>query len=318
MIECRSPVHRCRRCGHCFIPAAYRNLDKHFHSLKSWAMYLHVAHQISFGTLEELFREMFNLNVFDTEILTFKTLLARMYRPTYRKLMEKILAGQVVHVDETEVKLKTGKGYVWVFASLEEVVYMFRPTREGGFLQELLKDFHGVLVSDFYAAYDAIDCPQQKCLIHLMRDINQDLLNNPFDEELRSITQPFATLLQSIVSTVDQHGLKRRHLMAHEKEVESFFRLLSEKILLLRGRRVAPGAIPQVSGEALHFHPLRWCPLEQQQRRERHQEICLLSRGHSRDHDRSRPERLLGPPEYLPDLPIQGDQFLEVPSLKGD
>ncbi len=97
-----------------------------------------------------------------------------MYQPTYRKLMEMILAGQVVHVDETEVKLKTGKGYVWVFASLEEVVYMYRPTREGDFLRELLKDFHGVLVSDFYAAYDAIDCPQQKCLIHLMRDINQD------------------------------------------------------------------------------------------------------------------------------------------------
>ena len=93
----------------------------------------------------------------------------------------------------------------------------------------MLKDFHGVLVSDFYAAYDAINCPQQKCLIHLMRDINQDILNNPFDEELRSVTQTFGTLLQSIVSTVDQHGLKRRHLMAHEKEVEGFFRLLSEK-----------------------------------------------------------------------------------------
>ena len=39
--------------------------------------------------------------------------------------------------------------------------YMYRPTREGDFLRELLKDFHGVLVSDFYAAYDAIECPQQ-------------------------------------------------------------------------------------------------------------------------------------------------------------
>ena len=159
----------------------------------------------------------------------FKTLLARMYRPTYRKFMEKILAGQVLHVDETEVKLKTGKGYVWVFASLEEVVYMYRPTREGDFLREFLKDFHGVLVSDFYAAYDAIECPQQKCLIHLMRDINQDLLSNPFDEELRSITQPFGTLLQSIVSTVDQHGLKSRFLKAHEEGVASFFRLLTER-----------------------------------------------------------------------------------------
>jgi Transposase IS66 family len=41
----------------------------------------------------------------------------------------------------------------------------------------LLKNFHGVLVSDFYSAYDTIGCPQQKCLIHLIRDINQELLN---------------------------------------------------------------------------------------------------------------------------------------------
>src|SRR6516162_4782720 len=111
--------------------------------------------------------------------------------------MEKMLAGYVLHGDETEVKLKTVKGNIWVFASLEEVVYMYRPNREGAFLQELLKDFHGVLVSDFYAAYDSMTCPQQKCLIHLMRDINQDLLSHPFDEELRSITEPFGTLLQS-------------------------------------------------------------------------------------------------------------------------
>ena len=153
----------------------------------------------------------------------FKTLLARMYGPTYRMLLQRILAGQVVHGDETEVKLKTGKGYVWVFASLEEVVYMYKPTREGGFVKDLLSDFKGVLVSDFYAAYDAVECPQQKCLIHLMRDINQELLNNPFDEELISITQPFGTLLQSIVQTVDQHGLRRKFLEKHDRQVSDFF-----------------------------------------------------------------------------------------------
>jgi hypothetical protein len=52
--------------------------------LKGWSMYLHVAHQISFGTLHEMLKEMFNIHVCDNEILLFKTLLARMYHPTYR------------------------------------------------------------------------------------------------------------------------------------------------------------------------------------------------------------------------------------------
>jgi hypothetical protein len=177
----------------------------------------------------------------------FKNLTAHMYQTTYRKLLEKMLAGQVVYVDETEVKLKTGKGYVWVFASLEEVYYIYRPTREGAFLLELLKDFKGVLVSDFYAAYDGIECPQQKCLIHLIRDINQDLLSNPFDEELRSISQPFGDLLQSIVKSVDQHGLKKRHLQAHERDIARFFKALKD------------GTFSSEVAESLRARLLKYC-----------------------------------------------------------
>ena len=105
--------------------------------------------------------------------------------------------------------------------------FLYRPTREGGFLKNLLKDFKGVLVSDFYAAYDAIDCPQQKCLIHLLRDVNQDLLNNPFDEELQSVTGPFGVLLRNVVTTIDQHGLKRCHLKQHDCGVSQFFAWLA-------------------------------------------------------------------------------------------
>jgi hypothetical protein len=67
----------------------------------------------------------------------------------------------VLHVDETSVKLRSGKGYVWVFASLEDAVYMYKPTREGDFLHEMLKDFKGVLVSDYFAAYDSLSCPSK-------------------------------------------------------------------------------------------------------------------------------------------------------------
>jgi len=50
------------------------------------------------------------------------------------------------------VSIKGETAYVWVFTSLEEVVYLYKETREGDFLQELLREFNGVLVSDFYAA----------------------------------------------------------------------------------------------------------------------------------------------------------------------
>jgi predicted RecB family nuclease len=223
VIECRAAVHECRTCGKVFIPDRYGRAAKHFHGLMGWAMYEHVTHQASYKAVQERFEEFFGLLVGDSEVYRFKTLMARYYRPCYRRLLKTILTGPVLHADETEVKLRTGKGYVWVLAAAEEVVYLYRPTREGDFLPGLLKDFHGVLVSDFYAAYDALPCPQQKCLIHLIRDMNQELLNNPFDSELQSITAPFGTLLRAAVEEVDRHGLKTRHLGRHVRAADRFF-----------------------------------------------------------------------------------------------
>jgi predicted RecB family nuclease len=229
VIEFRTAAYRCNHCGRNMVPDRYNRIAKHFHGLMSWVIYQHVAHRTSGGTITELLREFFSLQVGTEELHMFKSLMARYYRTTTDSLLKKILSGPVLHIDETQVKLKTGKGYVWVFTSTEEVVFMYRQTREGGFLRDMLKDFRGVLVSDFFAAYDSIDCPQQKCLIHLIRDMNQDLLNNPFDEELQLVTQPFASLLRSIVTTIDEHGLKQKHLIRHAGEVDKFFNILSSQ-----------------------------------------------------------------------------------------
>jgi len=92
--------------------------------------------------------------------------------------------GHVLHADETEVHLtRVGKGYVWVFTNLEDVIFMYRKSREGDFLPDLLKGFTGVLISDFYSAYDSLACAQQKCLVHLIRDFNNDIQRNPWDED---------------------------------------------------------------------------------------------------------------------------------------
>jgi hypothetical protein len=86
----------------------------------------------------------------------------------------------------------------------------------------MLSEFSGVLVSDFYTAYDSIDCAQQKCLIHLIRDLNDDLLKNPFDDETKEMAKKFGTILIKIVSTIDDHGLRKKYLRKHKKEAVGF------------------------------------------------------------------------------------------------
>jgi hypothetical protein len=57
-----------------------------------------------------------------------------------------------------------------------------------------------------------------------MRDLNDQILDRPFDQELKCVVMRFAELLHSMVATVDRHGLKSRFLRKHRKEVERFFR----------------------------------------------------------------------------------------------
>jgi hypothetical protein len=156
-----------------------------------------------------------------------KSLAAQSYKSTYESILNKLVSGRLIHADETTMRMRKKSGYVWVLTSLEEVIYIYTDTREGDMIQKLLRDFRGVLVTDFYAAYDGINCPQQKCLIHLMRDLNGDLLKCPFNEEIKSIGQRFTLLLKSIIDTIDQFGLKTKFLRKHKPSVENFYEQLS-------------------------------------------------------------------------------------------
>jgi hypothetical protein len=153
----------------------------------------------------------------------FKLHFSEKYAATFAEIKQNIVKGSLIHVDETEVNIRDSSGYVWVFTNMDSVFYLFRPNREAIFLMDMLKDFNGVLVSDFYPGYDSLPCLQQKCLIHLIRDLNSDLLKNQFDIEFKNIIIEFGKLLRHIVETIDKYGLKKVHLHRYIKDVNKFY-----------------------------------------------------------------------------------------------
>jgi len=146
----------------------------------------------------------------------FKAIVARHYAARYASVLREIVMGRALYVDETPVNLWKSKGYVWVFATVHAVYFFYKDSRQGSFLPDMLTGFNGVLISDFFTAYDALDMPQQRCLIHLMRDLNDDLLKYPFDAELKRLGQMFSSVLRGVVETIDRFGLKKRHLRKHK------------------------------------------------------------------------------------------------------
>ena len=110
---------------------------------------------------------------------------------------------------------------------MTDVFFIYKETRKTDFLNELIKNFEGVLISDFYKGYDGLGCQQQKCLGHLIRDINDSVFKYQQNEELKFIANHFSILLRTIVETIDKYGLKKRNLNKHNEDVDKFYRILN-------------------------------------------------------------------------------------------
>jgi len=199
------------------------------HNLCAYAAYQVIELHLPQNAVAKSMEQLFGLPMSRGLINHLKVRIAERYEGTYRTILDRIVGGKLVHADETRVIVAGKEAYVWVFASLEEVAFVYSDTREAATPQEVLKGFRGVLVTDFYAGYDSIDCLQQKCLIHLIRDINDDIYKQPFNEEIKEIARQFADLLKPIVESVDRFGLKTHHLRKHKKAVHRFFERLSDR-----------------------------------------------------------------------------------------
>jgi hypothetical protein len=64
-----------------------------------------------------------------------------------------------------------------------------------------------------------------------MRDLNDGLLADPLDMELKGLAQRFGQVLQAIIATVDRFGLKARFLKRHKSEVDRFFNTIEARAL---------------------------------------------------------------------------------------
>jgi hypothetical protein len=166
--------------------------------------------------------QLFHISLSAVTLSFCKEYLLRYHEKTFQNLLDSIPASEVLYVDETPVKLHGHCGYIWVFTNGRQVISIYRESRESGFLKEFLKGFNGVLVSDFYNGYDALECKKQKCLIHLIRDFNSDLIKNPFDEAFKEIALDFSLLLQQIVLAIHRYGLRAYHLKRFINPAQKF------------------------------------------------------------------------------------------------
>jgi predicted RecB family nuclease len=229
---CRKTITRytgmksyCAKCQcHYSPPSLDSKYRQHFgHALQAWTIYQRIILRLPYRIITQVMEHLFGVGLSKGTVVKFLQNQAEYYATTESAILDAIRKSEFIHVDETKINIQGVDHYVWVFTDGQRVIFRMTETREANLVREVLAGYQGVLVSDFYPGYDSMPCRQQKCLVHLIRDINDDLWKAPFDKELETFAVAVQALLVPILVEVDRYGLKAWHLRKFLKDVERFY-----------------------------------------------------------------------------------------------
>lgn len=218
------PKAFCPRCKIHYNPPSigrsYQLFGRGFHA---WAIHQRIVLRLPYRVITQCMEDLFGERTTEASIVNFMKHFAEEYAVTERRIVRRILAGPFVHVDETKLNIQGTDHYVWVFTDGPHVFFRLTESRESAIVHEVLSGYGGVLISDFYPGYDGVKCRQQKCWVHLIGDINDDLWKAPADREFELFVGQLRNLILPIFEAVERYGLKSWHLRRFLKPVDKFY-----------------------------------------------------------------------------------------------
>jgi transposase len=101
--------------------------------------------------------------------------LAEVFSAWYAQIEAEAKESGVLHADETGWRVNGKTHWLWCFSTSRVTYYQIDRSRGSPALSKFFTTaFDGVLVTDFWAAYNAVDCAaRQACLPHLFRELDQ-------------------------------------------------------------------------------------------------------------------------------------------------
>ncbi len=215
----------CRKTGQAYLPVGFDKLGsaKFGHAFQSWAIYQRMVLRLPYSAIIQTTEDLFQEKTSEATIVNFLRYLCSYYESTERQNIKLLLESPFIHADEIQFNIEGANQYVWVFTDGKRTFFKLTETRESTIVHELLSSYKGVLVSDFYPGYDSVNCRQQKCWVHLIRDLNEDLWKSPFNTEFESFVIEVRSLIAPIFDAIHKYGLKKRNLRKFKNSVEKFY-----------------------------------------------------------------------------------------------
>src|SRR5262249_7560007 len=179
---------------------------------------------ISLGKTRDLLHDFFGLTISRPGLLGHLRWGGQLFAPVVDELLELLRRSPVVQGDETGWRIDGHPAWAWCFRDPRlAMVLIDRHRRRDGLIRVLGESFAGTLVSDFYAAYNGLDCAKQRCLVHLLRELARLREELPW-QSVRAFIRPLIELFQDAIQLgKDREELDRAAFSeAYRRLIERF------------------------------------------------------------------------------------------------
>ena len=155
-------------------------------SLQAEVALLREQCRLPFRVIQDYLHHRFGLRVSVGQIVALVEGVARRGKAVVERLKDEIRGSPVVNGDETGWRENGVNGYVWSFSTDKLRYFIYRKSRAASVVKEVLgEQFEGVVVSDFYGAYNTHLGLHQRCWVHLLRDIHELKEKHGLDRHLK-------------------------------------------------------------------------------------------------------------------------------------
>jgi hypothetical protein len=161
--------------------------------LRSLVVLLREEGRLPFGVIRRVLGAQYGVKVSLGELVEIVHAAAEAGETEAEEILKKVRSAPVVCGDETGWRQDGQNGYLWSVCTPEDAAeplryYQFEKSRAGSVVEDVLelnpsegKEFEGVLVSDFYSAYNVHLGRHQRCWVHLLRDLHELKERHPDD-----------------------------------------------------------------------------------------------------------------------------------------
>lgn len=154
--------------------------------LHSLVSYWKFSLGLTFGKIRGFLKEQYDLWISRGQLSELVSRSASEFNGAYEDLRRSLLDQPHLYADETGWRKDGENWWLWSFSNEELSYYVLEKSRGSPVVKKALGDsYQGILSSDFYSAYNSIECEgKQKCWAHPLRELRELKGKYPCDREI--------------------------------------------------------------------------------------------------------------------------------------